>query len=1858
MALNIASPGSVRSIVAKFTPADWLRAQELAPHLDEMLRRACQIHRSQPIFDRTGKPTALMLARLSGLRTQNLLVAVSPLVLALERRWQIAISGADLPEADAAPQATLVADPSVGPRLAELAACRLANHPRLRHAPLLRQTDPSGEDTRYLADRDDDRESTAQMSAAMTQPRDLAHLQELLAQLEQSQEDTLSALERIRSRVRGGSPAAEAELLLLEKWQLLLGDAAVALQLPPEAAVLAELNEAVQAEVSAMEADKEITELRRLLDEIAGVEAGSEAKALLDPVAQQARTADPSTMPEESRAAFRALHRLLSTPLHAIDQQDTDLVKQEFGLPVVLAAASCSLIQPGASSPTVPPDPAPDLAADGASRISPAGPKAPEAPEVPATATAPDDPDAERSQLRPPISEPASGVLDPRIDHAVASGHDGLAYWYTVALDLPIPVQTAFEVLALSRAITIDGDECSMRIRELLHDFDATSVAQNAEFLKVLAAGSARALLRMPFSPCFAVLQDAATLLGDSYAGGFLAAVLRAASSGFDLAKLQDSNGGSLPELIADRDSVLNQLASTLDAARLWRIRFARATYVWRRFISDHGPLGSPISGILASSADPAATEDALALAERTLSQLRDVKAIDRLIDDTDAQLNPVAARRSKIIAGARDDLRERTMKLLDALRAYIEVARAVTAKQRAGSSDQSAETVEVLTRATAIPGAADPGVIQAGESAIIQVKKWLNSVLVHHAILPSQDTPMSVVLARDLSRSFELRRLSDGTIIPASVSAEILGNLAGRSADDAYSGYVAGDDHIGAELLIDCLREEGEADLAARLAARQLEDLKISRERLRVLLAKTEDELARALYTALLSESESVTLRGEVDRLRETEVVDFVAAKHRLDEIVAHVVAARDRTIANARQQLDSLDCPEDARRRILRQLDEGDLVNAQEFLAQLAMGTQSLPAEAPTDQTLTAFWPAVVEAMESKFGPGHADQADLRWLEESADTHSAIAGLTILPAESTPPISEGMRAWLVLAREKRGGAWHAALKSVVQLIGLEVKGQFDQTKRYQKMRWWTKCEASPDGQALVPTYGSSSGGHYQLLLCWERVSADRLLELVDERPHSSPVIVLYFNTLSRKDRRTLAERSRPQNRSVSAVVIDNAVIAFLASRPETRLQTTMGITLPFTAINPYTPFVLGDVPREVFYGRREELRRVQDANDALFVYGGRQLGKSALLKTAMREFAETDDRWQSIYIDLKAEGVGEWREPDDIWPVLVPHLKNVGVIDSKLSPKAAPDVVVDKIRRWLEVDPERRILLLLDEADAFLETDARPRAGLAGDARFVNIYRLKSLMDGSNRRFKPVFAGLHQVQRFHSASNGPMAHVGAEIPVGPLPPSEAYKLVVKPLAAIGYRIERPDVAWRLLAYTNYQASLIQLFCDALVRRLSRRALPAGAPPTVISDRDIDETYSDKEVRDQIATRFEWTINLDNRYRVIAYTTAWLTLNADGQVFATVTLYDECKTFWQDGFAELTLDEFSAYLDEMVGLGVLVRTPSGEYGIRSPNVIRLLGSPEEIERRLTESFRLEISRPFDPAMYRRALGSNPDRRSPLSEQQVQQILDSRGRVHVIIGSEALGLDRAVEALSEAASEDTEIQVARCDGIQATLASLPRVRSGRTHIVIDLADADRREQIAALQRLRNRALNDPRITASCLAPPSASWLWDGEVPDVELERVRIRPWTDDSLRAWSPDCVYPLSTAKQRAQLLEATGGWPQLVEAAIRAARSGMPETRACQEVEGSLSDSQGCMKFLLTVGLSTDSIADEIAEIAARWSDEIAFEELVTLVDGDADTVLTSVSRLVDLAILRRGSSGDVYSINPLIARLLRSE
>lgn len=1454
----------------------------------------------------------------------------------------------------------------------------------------------------------------------------------------------------------------------------------------------------------------------------------------------------------------------------------------------------------------------------------------------------------------PQSSEPSEthGSLDPHLAAAITRGRPTLAYWYSVALGEAREVQSILEVLALTDGITADGDDTAMRIRALLEDFDVTSISGDATILKIAASALARVALRMPFSPATTLLDDACGLLGD-HEPPFLDAIRQAAIRGVELKSLQDQNRKSLPELIGTRDEALGALRDHMTVAAQRRMRMARASNIWRHLLAAKGPLGRAIGRTLAKPTD-------LTSAEELLRDLQDTKDLDKMLDDLDARLHPIAARKSKIIAGARADLREHTGSVLAVLQEYIEAEKAVTSRQHQRSYNEAPEALELLTLAVSTDtDLVDGDSTHPGNSSLMATKGWVHDVLQRRVELPQHGVAPGQALARELTLSYEVDRNRDGSIVEPSVTMEALQALQEREPEEAYDGFVARDDHLGVEQLLDVLRAQGQQQLAERLAERQRDDLRVSNERLRRLIDDSDRTLSQALSTALLSESESTALRADVERLRADLTNDFVAARRELQRIIDRVHTAQAQALEQARQQLRDSTAPAKVKARISKLLDDGDLVNAQEFLSQVAAGAQELPAEARVDDTLTQFWPAFTQAAEQASQNAQPGLAELDWLLDLAKGGREFAGRVVLPPNASPLIAQGLQSWVWLAREKRTRGYLDHLKVVLGLLGLEVKGAFDEKEKTRALRWWTVVQADRIGQALVPAYGSASNDRYQVLLCWDRLSADRLLDLVGERPNSSPTIVLYFHTLLARERRSLADRSRPHSKNVSTVVIDHATIAFLATSRDIALQTTLGISLPFTSINPYTPFALGDVPREVFYGRKEELRRVQDPNDALFVYGGRQLGKSALLKTALQEFRDSDARWRSIYVDLKAEGVGEWRQPDDIWQVLLQQLIEAEIIDSKVTAKAPPQVIVSSIRRWLDEDKDRRLLLLLDEADAFLETDARARVGEVGEARFVNVYRLKGLMDGTGRRFKPVFAGLHQVQRFHTTSNGPMAHVGAEIPIGPLPPAEAFKLVVKPLAAIGFQFKTPDAVWRLLNYTNYQASLIQLFCDALVKRLHRHGLTAGAPPTFIDGDLVDEVYADKGLRDQIAQRFDWTINLDSRYRVVAYATAWLSLNGATQLFPPVTLYDECTVFWPSGFSDLSLDTFVAYLDEMVGLGVLVRTPEDQYGIRSPNVIRLLGSPEEIERRLEESDKLELSRPFDPARYRRALHSDPIKRSPLSEVQAKQVLDTGGVVHLIVGTSALGLDRVAQALTEAGGDAVEVHVCNSATLANTLTALARRKVGRHHLVVDDRDATENQALAALHRMFRQVAVHDRLTASWLTPVGTNWQETAQLDvDLALQRTVLQPWTDDALQAWAPECAYPLVSLKDRAELMEATGGWPEVIEAAVAGARSGLPPARAREQVVEMMYGDKQASRFLVSVGLRADADADRVAGVVANWSDEISFNDLSELVDITGGELLQVVDRLVDMAVLRRSAGGDSYRVNPLIARLLQPD
>jgi hypothetical protein len=742
------------------------------------------------------------------------------------------------------------------------------------------------------------------------------------------------------------------------------------------------------------------------------------------------------------------------------------------------------------------------------------------------------------------------------------------------------------------------------------------------------------------------------------------------------------------------------------------------------------------------------------------------------------------------------------------------------------------------------------------------------------------------------------------------------------------------------------------------------------------------------------------------------------------------------------------------------------------------------------------------------------------------------------------------------------------------------------------------------------------------------------RLMDFIEESRRTQANIILYFNTLEPAQRLMLRRQTRYDGgKGFSPVVVDEPVIAWLSTRAEPGWRFTQRLTLPFTTIHPYAPFAAGEVPDEVFVGREAERQAIEDPTASMFVYGGRQLGKSALLRRVERLFTESPPSQAgprtghvAVYLDLKAASIGEAQEPAALWTVLARQLEDRGVLSRRPGPATGPDAVIKQLSRWLDADDGNRLLLLLDEADNFLTADSQAGRGAVG-GEFPTLQRLKGLMAESGRRFKAVFAGLHQVQRFHDSSNTPVAHGGNDILVGPLGSLDAYHLVVDPMNALGYTFESPDLVWRLLLLTNYQASLVQIVCEALVRELSRRDLPRGGGRIVITVDDVESVYAKREVKDLIVQRFRWTINLDSRYRVIALVVALQSLDSEpGDTFTPKDLHEYCEIFWPIGFGPGVLSdkEFERYLNEMVGLGVLHRQGEYQYGLRSPNILSLLGDRSSLQRELDEAPRhLELQYEYNPTMNRRNLGHSTElgaRRSPLPDQDIAALLGQDGskgaRVKIVTGSLALAIDRAAQVVRDVAVEQQiPCELIKADSAGSVLASVRE----RRHLIVDLSG----DEVApdGLIALCTRLAGNEHVTATVVVGPRSLPL------PAELVQagavISARRWSIEGLRSWYES---PFNSPDLRKRLHRVTSGWPLLVEATMREIDRGKSPDDAVDRIVQRLSDRVYARDHLAVCGI------DEM--IALRWAASLT----VTGSDGLDEAFPASLEELTE--ILKTGA------------------
>jgi hypothetical protein len=330
---------------------------------------------------------------------------------------------------------------------------------------------------------------------------------------------------------------------------------------------------------------------------------------------------------------------------------------------------------------------------------------------------------------------------------------------------------------------------------------------------------------------------------------------------------------------------------------------------------------------------------------------------------------------------------------------------------------------------------------------------------------------------------------------------------------------------------------------------------------------------------------------------------------------------------------------------------------------------------------------------------------------------------------------------------------------------------------------------------------------------------------------------------------------------------------------------------------------------------------------------------------------------------------------------------------------------------------------------------------------------------------------------------------------------------------------------------------------------------------------------------------------------------------------------------FWPIGFAPEVLSdkEFERYLNEMVGLGVLHRQGEDRYGLRSPNILSLLGDRSSLERELGEAPRqLELQYEYNPTMNRRNLGHSTElgaRRSPLTDQDIAALLGQDGskgaRVKIVTGSPALAIDRAARVIQDVAVE----QQIPCDLIQADSAgSVLASTRKRRHLIVDVSGDDVGPD--ALTALCAGLAGNEHVTATVVTGPRSLPL------PAELVQagavISARRWSIEGLRSWYES---PFNSPDLRKRLHRVTSGWPLLVEATMREIDRGKSPDDAVDRIVQRLSDRVYARDHLAVCGI------DEM--IALRWAASLT----VTGSDGLDEAFPANLEELTE--ILKTGAS-----------------
>jgi hypothetical protein len=857
-----------------------------------------------------------------------------------------------------------------------------------------------------------------------------------------------------------------------------------------------------------------------------------------------------------------------------------------------------------------------------------------------------------------------------------------------------------------------------------------------------------------------------------------------------------------------------------------------------------------------------------------------------------------------------------------------------------------------------------------------------------------------------------------------------------------------------------------------------------------------------------------------------------------------------------------------------------------------------------------------------------------------------------------------------------------------------------------------WLVTRVSAEGGSPIARFGSDAEDQYPVLLVWQNPHKPEKQSQLLRRAWSNyqsnagapkrAVIVFYLGPLQHSERLEIADLAHQPPGGF--LVLDEVFFCYLCSLSSARLKAFFSLTIPFSGVNPYDESPGAAVPPEMFVGRSAQIHQIIHSSEPWVIYGGRQLGKSALLQQLKRELEKNGNY---IVID---EVVGS-ATPQALWEHIHQRLRD----DHKYLPSVAARqvaTITEHIRLALQSRPQH-LVLLLDEIDAVLNGPPEVVDSVIGECYRLTTHARKN----QKYNFKVVIAGNYHAQRGRAQNE--FLEFWKELVIGPMRKPDAMALIRRPMEALGYRFPNgaaggpsPTVQ-HILGITFGYAGMTQLLMHRLVEYLhNQNTVRIHGILYEITPEDVDQVLrrvlsADSEpvtVMQELQERFHMTVGLDPEYGIIFFSMILAYSENAGEVERFLSFSEILELItrsWAKGIQSLRSDRarwLKARLDDMTGLGLLIKREEDgtlRYRVRSPKLLRLYGQQQSIRNRLAELTKAEPRKDWAIESHRRLIedtgdGASLPRYSPFTSLEIAQILKDRAEtepIHtrIILGSLALGMDMVPTALvkfsgSETFDTNQLVSIPEETNSEAKLKQwmeewLKESQLKQSYCLIQkvaAASATSLESLCAATRAvaTQHANRHRRFSVNFLLESDAAAALlqanKGQIPQNSawLQTHSLSLWTEEAIQGRFSDQkrIVPLNRC---AGVMEATGGWPFLVDEYFKWIEQGFGVEEALKQVNGSLQSKDSLLRrsFLEAAFCSPASLWGQalLAQLkTSRYDDAMADEISQHLVKAGLDSIEQAgylLEALCQIKLLHKVEK-DIVKFDQRIGSLLRLE